>query len=286
MKNTKILLGKIWVLGLLCAVLHIGFIHATVAQTKAHTIDDSRIDMPKIVLNSNSFNAKKRSDFTIAGQTEYIERGLTIIHFNTAKKFEYATFDTYLSEEASAKMVEILWRMQKNNAVFAILAHDSAASSLLKQSEKLAKMGFSQLSTLKGRQAYIMYNFDGNTHEDINDTSTSIALRIPTNVSDNQIYFPKVRYEFEPHSNRYIAHAGGEVNGIKSTNSKDAMDQNYKKGFRLFELDIIETSDGKLVAAHDWDMWARFTDYDGALPPSHSEFIKHKIYGDYTTLDL
>jgi glycerophosphoryl diester phosphodiesterase len=286
MKNKKILLSKIWVLGLLCAVLHIGFINVTVAQTKAHTIDDSRFDMAKIVLNSNSFNAKKRSSFTIAGQTEYIERGLTIIHFSTVKKFEYTTFDTYLSEEASAKMVEILWRMQKNNAVFAILAHDSAANSLLKQSEKLAKIDFPQLSTLKGRQAYIMHNFGGNIHEDIDDTSASITLRIPTNVSDNQIYFPKVRYEFEPHINRYIAHAGGEVNGIKSTNSKEAMDQNYKKGFRLFELDIIETSDRKLVAAHDWGMWARFTDYEGALPPSHSEFMKRKIYGDYTTLDL
>jgi hypothetical protein len=51
-------------------------------------------------------------------------------------------------------------------------------------------------------------------------------------------------------------------------------------------LDIIETSDGKKVAAHDWKMWSRFTDYQGALPPSHSVFMKHKIYGDYTTLDM
>jgi glycerophosphoryl diester phosphodiesterase len=51
-------------------------------------------------------------------------------------------------------------------------------------------------------------------------------------------------------------------------------------------LDIIETSDKKMVAAHDWKMWSRFTDYSGALPPSHDEFMKHKIYGDYTTLDL
>ncbi|KKN29672.1 hypothetical protein LCGC14_0841780, partial [marine sediment metagenome] len=65
-----------------------------------------------------------------------------------------------------------------------------------------------------------------------------------------------------------------------------ALDENYKKGFRLFELDIIETSDGKLVAAHDWKMWARFTDYTGTLPPTLAEFKKHKIYGDYETLDV
>jgi len=33
-------------------------------------------------------------------------------------------------------------------------------------------------------------------------------------------------------------------------------------------------------------MWSRFTDYKGELPPTHQEFMKRKIYGDYTTLDL
>ena len=262
------------------------FIQTTVAKTEAYSIDHNAFETQHIILNSNSFNAHKRSSFTIAGQMEHIERGLTVIHFNTAKKFEYSTFDTYSSEEASEKMVDILWRMQKNNAVFVILAHDSAANSLLEQFGKLSKMGFSQLSALKGRQAYIMHNFDGDIYENINDTSATITLSIPKDVSDNQIYFPKVQYQFKPNNNRYIAHAGGEVNGVKSTNSKQALDQNYKKGFRLFELDIIETSDGKLVAAHDWKMWARFTDYEGTLPPSHAEFMKRKIYGDYTTLDL
>ena len=103
---------------------------------------------------------------------------------------------------------------------------------------------------------------------------------------DTTIYFPREVYEFEDNIDRYIAHAGGEINGVKSTNSKHALDENYKKGFRFFELDIIETSDGKLVAAHDWNMWARFTDYTGTLPPTHAQFMKQKIYGDYTTLDM
>ncbi len=99
-------------------------------------------------------------------------------------------------------------------------------------------------------------------------------------------FISKRDYEFTPNINRYIAHAGGEVNGIKSTNSKNALDENYKKGFRIFELDIIETSDGKLVATHDWSMWARFTDFTGALPPTHAQFMKQKIYGDYITMDM
>ena len=282
----KLLSVRLLVIGLFYFGISIGFMHSTTANTEVQSISNNWLEERQIVLNSNGFNAKKRSNFSIAGQKEHVERGLTIIHFNTSEKFEYRTFDTYSSEEASQEMIDVLWRMQKNGAVLAILAHDSAANSILKQSEALKKMGFSQLSTLKNRQAYIMHNFNNGIYESVDDNSVTLVLRIPEKVSDNQIYFPRIHYEFEPNNNRYIAHAGGEVNGIKSTNSKDALDQNYAKGFRLFELDIIETSDKKMVAAHDWKMWARFTDYEGALPPSHEEFMKYKIYGDYKTLDL
>ena len=285
MKKRKLTPVKIKILLFLSVTIGIGSIHSAVAEIASSYQEDTP-EAKEITLNSNSFNAKKRSSFTIVGQKEHIERGLTIIHFNTSEKFEFRTFDTYGSEEANEKLIELLSSMQKNNAVFAILAHDSATRSSFKQSERLAALGFSKLSALKGRQAYIMHNFEGTIYEVVDDTSTTLTLRIPENVSDDQIYFPKIRYEFEPSNDRYIAHAAGEVNGIKSTNSKEALDENYKKGFRLFELDIIKTSDGKMVAAHDWKMWARFTDYTGALPPSHAEFKKHKIYGDYTTLDI
>lgn len=277
---------RLLVIGLLYFGISVGFMQSTIAHTDAISISNNWLEERQIVLNSNGFNAQKRSNFNIAGQKEHIERGLTIIHFNTSEKFEFRTFDTYSSQEASQKLVDVLWQMQKNGAIFAILAHDSAANNFLKQSEALKKLGFSQLSALENRQAYIMHNFNKEIYESVDDNSVTLVLRIPENVSDNQIYFPRIRYEFEPNNNRYIAHAGGEVNGIKSTNSKDALDQNYAKGFRFFELDIIETSDRKLVAAHDWRMWSRFTDYEGTLPPTHAEFMKEKIYGDYTTLDM
>jgi len=239
-----------------------------------------------IVLNSNSFNAKKRSSFIVDNQKEHVERGLTIIHFQSKMKIEFRTYDTHSSEEEAKKFVEILHRLKNDKALFAILAHDSAAKNLVKQKEKIGQMGLSRLSGLKSREAYIMHNLNGEIFEYIDSNSLSVELDDVNVIKDNTVYFPKIKYSFEPNNNRYIAHAGGEIKGIKSTNSKEALDANYEKGFRLFELDIIETSDGKLVAAHDWKMWSRFTDYTGALPPSHAEFKKHKIYGDYHTLDM
>ena len=240
----------------------------------------------ELVLKSHSFNAKQRSTFIFQSQTEALERGLTVIHFKDSKNLEYKTFDTYGSKEEAQEFLSILKQMIGSNVHFAVLAHDSAAASLGDVAKSLHTLGLVQLSSLKGRQAYIMHNLNGSIIEEVDDISIEKTIQVPNEIGDEHIYFPRIVYEFQPNINRYIAHAGGEVNGIKSTNTKDALDQNYEKGFRLFELDIIETSDGHWVAAHDWNMWARFTDYTGNLPPTHAQFIKEKIYGDYKTLDM
>ncbi len=239
-----------------------------------------------LILNSNGFNAQKPSEFVIGGISEGVQRGLTVIHFNSAVKYEYKTFDTYASADAAAELVKIIKEMHANKAVFAILAHDSASNNLLTYADALKKMGYQKLSVLKGRQAYVMDNFKGMINEAVHDLSISWDLEVPKKTNDTHAYFPKIKYAFEPNVDRYIAHAGGEVDGIASTNTLDALNQNYKRGFRMFEMDINETKDGKYVAAHDWNMWSRFTGYEGELPVTHAEFMKHKIYGKYTTIDL
>jgi len=50
-----------------------------------------------------------------------------------------------------------------------------------------------------------------------------------------------------------IAHAGGGIDGKKYTNSIEALNNSYAKGFRYFELDFSWTSDQQLVCLHDWD---------------------------------
>jgi glycerophosphoryl diester phosphodiesterase len=259
-----------------------------IKANSANAIIEQNETEDQVVVNSYSFNAepKQRSNFTIAGQTEKVVRGLTIIHFNTSQKFEHRTYDTYVSWKKAEEFVSVVKELQSNNATFIILSHDSAVKQSGKVSSILKKTGLPQLSAIENRQAYVMHNINGKITETINDLSVTIKLEVPGNIIDKTIYFPRERYEFEPSVDRYIAHAGGEVNGTKSTNTKQALNQNYERGFRLFELDIIKTSDDKYVAAHDWNMWSRFTEYKGELPPTHAEFMKRKIYGDYETLDM
>lgn len=96
----------------------------------------------------------------------------------------------------------------------------------------------------------------------------------------------KLYQEDKDVANRFIAHAGGEIKGNKYTDSLEALNHSYKKGFRLFELDIIKTKDDIYVAAHDWEHWSNITNYKGTLPPTLREFKKHKIKNKFTPLDI
>ena len=84
---------------------------------------------------------------------------------------------------------------------------------------------------------------------------------------------------------RYIAHAGGQIDGRRYTNSREALDMAYENGLRLFEFDLIKTSDGRLVAAHDWDWWRNATG-STATEPTHREFKELLLFEAYQTLDL
>lgn len=50
-----------------------------------------------------------------------------------------------------------------------------------------------------------------------------------------------------------VAHAGGSIEGGTYTNSLEALDLWYERGCRWFEVDLDWTSDGRLVAIHDWN---------------------------------
>jgi len=56
-----------------------------------------------------------------------------------------------------------------------------------------------------------------------------------------------------------IAHAGGGINGLKYTNSLEAMEQSIEHGFKMVELDLLISSDGRIVAVHDWKTFHEMT---------------------------
>jgi hypothetical protein len=82
-----------------------------------------------------------------------------------------------------------------------------------------------------------------------------------------------------------IAHAGGGIDGQKYTNSLQAVENAIDNGHRMIELDLTKTSDGKIVAVHDWAMFNSFTSRNSDIP-NLNDFKKSKIYGKYDTLTI
>jgi phosphoglycerol transferase len=85
---------------------------------------------------------------------------------------------------------------------------------------------------------------------------------------------------------RIIAHAGGNIDGHAYTNTLEALNSSYDRGFRLFELDIIQTSDGEFVAAHDWNYWQQLTGYSADIPPTRMQFLATPVLNHLTPLDM
>lgn len=86
---------------------------------------------------------------------------------------------------------------------------------------------------------------------------------------------------------RLIAHAGGEIYGIRLTNSLQALDNSYKQGFRFFEVDISKTSDGVPVLVHDWGNvnWFRNVKYS-TEPAAYKKFKSSKTILGLKLMDL
>ncbi len=86
---------------------------------------------------------------------------------------------------------------------------------------------------------------------------------------------------------KVIAHAGGEIIGMSYTNSREAFDHNYNKGFRYFEADFEWTSDGELVLIHDWDKaFKMLYGVDGAAVPSLKKYKELEMKGGLSAFDL
>lgn len=81
----------------------------------------------------------------------------------------------------------------------------------------------------------------------------------------------------------YIAHGGG-VGKYLYTNSKEAVYDSLQRGFQFIELDIIETDDGHLLAAHDRDYFCKLTGLPSGSSLKSNEVKKLKINGEYTVL--
>ena len=82
-----------------------------------------------------------------------------------------------------------------------------------------------------------------------------------------------------------VAHAMGSIDGIRYSNSLEAFQLNFSKGFRVFEVDLMLTSDDKVVALHD-GIEEKYGLDRPVLEVTARRFKDTKYKGSYTPLDL
>lgn len=94
-------------------------------------------------------------------------------------------------------------------------------------------------------------------------------------------YYVEANYTGAPwyERSRLIYHAGGVVDGVTYTNSREAIEQTLSRGDMLLEIDFLFTSDGHLVCLHEWKNL-----YGMTRACSLEKFQSLRIYGRFTTI--
>lgn len=244
-------------------------------------------DENTLYVQSNSWhedNWGKPSIIYLGNEEIDVKRGINVIIYDDlSNTYNIENFDTFDNKAVVENLIQKLKKLIENKQYFVMMAHDSAGGLLKEHKEELENLGLPVLSNIINRRAYIAISNNGITSE--KRKTKKVELRLPLtpkqNLRDNETMIKQAKDR-----QRIIAHAAGAIDGNTYTNCLEAMDLSYKKGFRLFELDLIKTKDGKFVAAHDWEQWKRESHYYGSIPPTEAEFLSYKINKQYTPLNM
>lgn len=84
-----------------------------------------------------------------------------------------------------------------------------------------------------------------------------------------------------------IMHAGGGIANQTYTNTLEALNANYQKGKRYFELDFDITQDKRVVCIHTWEQLKDFDITKRPLGiPTHAEFMQFRRRDGLKQMDL
>nr|WP_321233489.1 sulfatase-like hydrolase/transferase [uncultured Psychroserpens sp.] len=207
------------------------------------------------------------------------KRGLNLVLLDNPNKIE--VYSIHDSENEIRKFILRVKRLIKNGIDFVIVAHNPVQIKSKEFRNELMKFGLVKLAKIDENMSYICYSEKGISLERIEPNAISIQVNMDNNQVDKKSFALK-----KQETSRYIAHAGGEIDGFTYTNSLEALDYNYKKGFRLFELDILKTADNKFVAAHDWKRWKENNGFEEKDSITHETFMKIKMHNKYSALSM
>jgi hypothetical protein len=204
-------------------------------------------------------------------------RGVNLLIHQGAGRYLHEVYDTFDDLAAIDSLLNRVTELIEKGKYFIALVHDSAGMRMHTRKNEFEALGL-KIGRIQNRQAYIAISEYGFTSDVIREQPYHIQLPLAPGKAKRS---PEEILADADDPDRFIAHAGGAIDGITYTNSIEAMDLAYKKGFRLIELDIIKTRDGHFVGSHDWGFWQKETGYEGEIPPDLETFKQYKFQGKY-----
>ena len=100
------------------------------------------------------------------------------------------------------------------------------------------------------------------------------------------VYAKSETPEFSWEDYTVTAHALGGIDGITYLNSRESFLESYQKGIRLFEVDLVRTSDDIWVCRHTWKQPMGQWKEEGKKILSSEEFLNTPLEGKYTSVSL
>ena len=247
----------------------------------------------KLIVDSKSSTLADEacSEIRLGRDRLFLSSGLSLLTLEKAGlDCHLYHFDLGCSKANTRFFIETFPDLTKDSVLWILVSYDSLGKHICSFSKELSALGLPLLADLDENWAYMAWSRKGEEiKEEISKDSLTYAfpldwsITLPQEKRNLTIVSEK---EYSQDKRRFIAHAGGAVNGKTYTNSLEALNSSYEKGFRFFELDILRSADQCFLAAHDWPSWKEGSDYEGSLPPKEDEFLQHKILGEYTPLSM
>lgn len=142
-------------------------------------------------------------------------------------------------------------------------------------------IGTSLVTSIKSEGTHLSQEFFS---YHIRDVYQVVFARSKVDVPEPYVADPTMNSDLKP--DKYISHAGGRVKGLTYTNSKEAMDESYKNGYKLMELDMEWTTDDNLVLIHDWDGYVETAFGVGQKRYSTEEFMNFDMIEGLTQMSV
>lgn len=127
-------------------------------------------------------------------------------------------------------------------------------------------------------------SFQALRHKNITLCILIVLLSILYGCSGNDNLTVSKDFKKPWHEYRFVAHGGGQINGVMSSNTEETFLESYNRGFKIQEVDVCYTADSACVLAHGWWDIAETMGLDHK--PTYEEFMKVSYLGKYHNCNL